>query len=137
MERERCSWIHSKSVVIRRTVIGVGVDAEDRRRGVFAEDQIVAPVHVRGRSGGSFREDGVVVEQHAGGAVGQSRRPAGSMISNVADPINRPTDRRLVAERVRSRVHHHVSHDSNVVHAAIDLEGIVVKVGHVVVVEID
>ena len=38
---------------------------------------------------------------------------------------------------LRSAVDHHVSHDAHVVHASIDLEGVVVEIRHVVVVVID
>src|SRR5260370_38461436 len=58
------------------------------------------------------------------------------MVGNVAYPIDRPSNGGLIAKRMRSRINHHVSHDTDVVHAAIDLEGVVMKVRHVVVVEI-
>jgi hypothetical protein len=35
------------TVVIRRAVVGIGVDAEDRRGRILTKDKIVAPVHVR------------------------------------------------------------------------------------------
>src|ERR1700730_19183713 len=59
------------------------------------------------------------------------------MIGNVAYPIDGPTYRGLITKRMRSGIDHHVSHHANVVHTAVDLEGVVVKIRHVVVVEID
>ena len=56
---------------------------------------------------------------------------------NIADPINGPAERRLIAKRLRSVIDHHVPHDPDVVHASVDLEGIVMEVGHVVVVVVD
>ena len=104
---------------------------------VLAEEQVVAPVHVRRALRRGLRQDRVVVEEHARRAAGQPRRSARQVIGDVADPVDRPAERRLVAERVRRRVDHHVPHHADVVHAAVGLERVVVKVGHVVVVEVD
>src|SRR5258708_28384907 len=94
-------------------------------------------MHVRRGSSGSLSQDGVVVEEHARGAVCNPGRSAGCMVGNVAYPIDRPSNGGLVANRMRGRIDHHISQDANVVHAAIDLEGIVVKVRHVIVVVIN
>src|ERR1700692_3399554 len=59
------------------------------------------------------------------------------MVGNVAYPIDRPSNGRLITKRMRSGVDHHVSHDTNVVHASVDLESIVMKVRRVIVVVVD
>ena len=92
---------------------------------------------IRRRSRGGLCQDGVVVEENTRGAVCHPRRAAGRVVGDVSDPIDWPSNGGLIAKRVGSGIQHHVSHDADVVHAAIDLESIVVKVGHVVVVVID
>ena len=94
---------------------------------VLAEDQVVAPVHVRRRPGDGLRQNRVVVEEHAGGAARQPRRAARRVIDDVADPVDRTAGRRLVAHRMRRRVEHHVPHHADVVHAAVDLDRVVVR----------
>src|SRR5207247_9876691 len=114
--------IRTKTVVVRGAVVRIRVDAEDSRSGILSEHKIVPPMHVRRGSGGGFREDRIVVKQHACGAVRHPRRSAGRMIGNVAYPIDRSSNGGLIAERMRSRIDHHVSHHTNVVHTAVDLE---------------
>ena len=133
----RGAGIDAKAVVIRRGVVGVGVDREDGGRTVLAQHQIVHPVAVGGGADIGFRQDGVVEIDHARRAVAGAGRSERRVVDDVPDPIDRPADRRLVAERVRGRVQHHVAHDADIVHRTVDLHGIVVEVGHVVVVVVD
>jgi len=92
--------IRPEPVVVRRGVVGVGDDAEDRRAGVLAQDEVVPPMRVLRISCG-LGQNRIVVEDHAGGAAGQTSRPAGQVVGDIADPIYRPAERRLIAERVR------------------------------------
>ena len=50
------------------------------------------------------------------------------MIGDIANPVNRPTDRGLITEWVRCRIEHQVALDANIVHAPVDLKGIVMKI---------
>jgi len=68
-----------------------------------------------------FRQYRIVVENHAHRTACQSRRTAGLVVRDIADPVHRSSERGLVAKRVRGMVDQHVSHDANVVHAAIGL----------------
>src|SRR6202021_1599306 len=45
LKRVSGSGIQTKTVVVRRTVVRVRTDAENRRGGVLSEHQIVAPMH--------------------------------------------------------------------------------------------
>ena len=94
-------------------------------------------MHVRRGSGGGFRQDRVVVKQHARGTVRHPCRSTGRVVRDIPYPVDRPSDGRLVTERMGRGVHHQVSHDANVVQAAIDFDRIVMKVRQVVVIEIN
>src|SRR5436305_12770946 len=59
------------------------------------------------------------------------------MVGDVPDPVDRAAEGRLITERMRSRIDHHVPHDPDIMHAAVDLEGVVMKIGHVIVVKVD
>ena len=112
-------------------------DVEDRRRGVLAEHQVVAPVRVRRAGGQRLGQDRVVVEQHAGRAVREPRRARRQVVRDVADPVDGPAERRLIAERVRRVVDEQVPQHADVVHAAVGLDRVVVAVRDVVAVEVD
>src|SRR5690348_15728796 len=81
-------------------------------------------------------EHSVVVEQNARSSA-EPDRTSRRVERDIADPINGSSKRRLIAKGLRSVIDHHVPHDPDVVHAPVDLEGIVMEVSHIVVVVVD
>src|SRR5207253_2509068 len=104
--------IGAKPVVVRGSVVRVGRKTENHRlrrfacvaaaasraaaksTGVLRQNQVVSKVRIRGGSARCLPENGVVVEQNARSSA-EPNRPSRRVERNIADPINRPVERRL------------------------------------------